>query len=124
VLLFRQDGSRITRDNPARRDEPLMMFATGLGVTQGPRISAGQPAPSNPLSELEGVQLFFGDHRYREAEMIVDWAGLTPGFIGLYQINLRVPGDHIRGENLPVKLRIGGVDSQTTGPVVPVVAVR
>lgn len=124
VLLFRQDGSRVTRENPARRDEPLMLFATGLGSTQGPRLGAGQPAPSSPLAESEGVELFFGDSRYREAEVIVDWAGLTPGFIGLYQINLRVPGDHIRGERLPVLLRIGGVESQKSGPVVPVVAVQ
>jgi uncharacterized protein (TIGR03437 family) len=124
VLLFRQDGSRVTRDAPARRDERLMMFATGLGATTGARIAPGQPSPASPLAETDPAEVFFGDSRYRQAEVIVDWAGLTPGFIGLYQINLRVPGDHMRGERLPVLLRIGGAESQKTGPVVPVVAVQ
>jgi uncharacterized protein (TIGR03437 family) len=86
-------------------------------------VTSGSPAPADPLAEIENLQVFFGDPRYRQAEIIVDWAGLTPGFIGLYQINLRVPGDHMRGDELPVTLRVGGVESQKTGPAVPVVAV-
>ena len=123
ALVFRPDGRRVTKAQPAKRDEPLMMFATGLGVT-GPRVGAGQAAPGSPLAEtVDPVELYFGDVRYSQAEIIVDWAGLTPGFIGLYQINLRVPGSHMRGEALPVTLRIGGVDSQKSGPVVPTIAV-
>jgi uncharacterized protein (TIGR03437 family) len=123
ALVFRQNGQRVTKDNPARRDESLMFFASGLGVTKN-RVASGTPAPSTPLAETDEVQVFFGDARYSQSEMIVDWAGLVPGFVGLYQINIRVPGDRMRGNDLPVTLRIGGVDSQKTGPVVPVVAVQ
>lgn len=124
VFLVRADGSRVTRNRPARRDEPLMMFAAGLGVTQGARLASGVPAPSTPLAEADPVEVFFGDPRYSQSEMIVEWAGLVPGFIGVYQVNIRVPGDRMRGEDLPVLLRIGGVQSQITGPVVPVVSVQ
>lgn len=123
ALVFRQNGQRVTRDNPARRDEPLMLFATGLGVTK-PRVAAGAVAPDSPLAETDDVKVYFGDPRYSQSEMIVDWSGLVPGFIGLYQLNVRVPGNHMKGDTLPVTLRIGGVDSQTTGPVVPVIAVQ
>jgi uncharacterized protein (TIGR03437 family) len=124
ALVFRYDGSRVTHRRPAKRDEPLMMFATGLGRTVGPRIAAGRAAPSDPLAETDPLKVYFGDPRYRQAEVIVDWSGLVPGFIGLYQINIRVPGEHMKGEQLPVTINMDGVTSQTTGPVVPVIAVQ
>jgi uncharacterized protein (TIGR03437 family) len=124
ALIFRRDASRVTKDRPAKRDESLMLFATGLGRTTGGRVVSGLPAPGEPLAESDKVQVFFGDPTWKQAEMIVEWSGLVPGFVGLYQVNLRVPGERIRGEGLPVTLRIGEVDSQKTGPVVPTVAVQ
>jgi uncharacterized protein (TIGR03437 family) len=47
-----------------------------------------------------------------------------PGLIGVYQLNLRIPGAHINGDALPITLKIGGVSSPTTGPNVPTVWVR
>jgi len=123
ALIFHQDGRPVTKDHPAKRDEPLVMYATGLGATTGGRVSSGMPAPSDPLAEVRDLKVFFGDPRYSQAEVIVDWAGLAPGYVGLYQLNLRVPGAHMRGEELPVTLRVGAVESQKTGPVVPIVAV-
>jgi uncharacterized protein (TIGR03437 family) len=123
AAVFHQDGSPVTKDSPAKRDEPLVLYATGLGPTKGGRVTAGVPAPSSPLAITDDVNVFFGDPRIKEAGIIVDWSGLTPGFIGVYQVNLRVPGAHLRGDALQVTLRIGGIDSQKTGPVVPVIAV-
>jgi uncharacterized protein (TIGR03437 family) len=123
AAIFHQDGRPVSNDAPAKRDEPLMLFATGLGVTKGPKVTSGNPAPSSPLAVTDNVEVFFGDPTIKEAGIIVDWSGLTPGFVGVYQVNLRVPGAHLRGDALPVTLRIGGVNSQKTGPVVPVIAV-
>ena len=81
------------------------------------------PSPSSPLAVTDPVEVFFGDPRIGEAEVIVDWSGLAPGFIGIYQLNLRVPGNHLRGGALPVTVRVGGVDSQKTGPAIPITAV-
>jgi uncharacterized protein (TIGR03437 family) len=124
AFVFRQDGSPVTKDSPANRDEHLTLYATGLGPTHGGAVSSGRPAPLDTLAVTDPVELFFGNPKIKEAAIIVDWSGLTPGFIGLYQVNLRVPGAHIKGNALPVTLRIGGVDSQSTGPVVPVIAVN
>lgn len=121
--ILHADGRRVNKDAPAKRDEGLVLYATGLGATKGGRVTAGEPAPENPLAVTDKVQVYFGDPRYKEAEVIVDWSGLVPRMIGLNQINLRVPGAHIRGDALPVTLRIGGVTSPTTGPAVPRVAV-
>jgi uncharacterized protein (TIGR03437 family) len=115
-VILHANGIRVNKSHPAKRDEPLTIYATGLGVTTGGRVTAGMPAPSDPLAVTGPVQVFFGNPLIREAAVIVDWSGLAPGLIGTYMIKCRVPGAHIKGEDLPVTVRIGGVSSITTGP--------
>jgi uncharacterized protein (TIGR03437 family) len=124
AAVFHPDGTPVSTSRPARRDRRLTVYATGLGLTKGGTVVAGSPAPSSPLAEIEEVKVFFGDPTWNGSEMVVEWAGLVPGFIGLYQINLYVPGNRMRGEALPVTVRIGGVNSPVTGLVVPYVAVE
>jgi uncharacterized protein (TIGR03437 family) len=114
--IFHKDGTRVDKSHPATRDEPLTIYATGLGVTTGGKVTAGQASPSNPLAVTAAVQLYFGDPTIKQAAVIVDWSGLMPGSIGVYQINARIPGFHLKGDALPVTLRIGGVSSATSGP--------
>jgi uncharacterized protein (TIGR03437 family) len=123
AAIYHPDGQPVTKDNPARRDHVVIIYATGLGPTHGGRAVAGMPAPSEPLAVTDPVKVFFGDPRYQQSEMIVEWSGLQPGGIGVYQINVRVPGFRSRGDALPVTIRIGGVDSPSSAPVVPKVAV-
>lgn len=122
AAIFHHDGRRVNQRAPAKRDERLVMYATGLGVTRGTRPPAGSPAVDG-TALTDPVKVFFGDSRYREAEIIVEWSGLAPGFVGVYQINLYVPGAHLRGDRLPVTLRVGTVNSSLDGPLLPVIAV-
>jgi uncharacterized protein (TIGR03437 family) len=124
VALLHADGRFVTKDHPAHRDEPLMLFASGLGLTTGGKVTGGNAAPSNPLAVTAKVDVFFGDPNWAQAGIIVDWSGLAPGFVGLYQLNLRVPGDHVKGDSVPITLRIGGVSSPSAGPVLPAVTVE
>jgi uncharacterized protein (TIGR03437 family) len=124
LALFHANGQYVNKSNPATRDEPLTMYATGLGATTGGAVTAGNVSPTSPLAVSGTVQVFFGDPGYSQAGVIVDWSGLAPGFIGVYQLNLRIPGTHLDGNALPVTLTIGGVSSPTTGPAVPYVAVN
>ena len=80
-------GTSILADDahPAKAGEILEMFGTGLGVTEPP-IPAGQPAPANPLSEAN-------------ADAQVLFAGLAPGFAGVYQVNFVVPAGVKAGHN-------------------------
>jgi uncharacterized protein (TIGR03437 family) len=122
--IFHQDGTQVDLYNPAHRDEELTIYATGLGPTTGGKVTSGVPAPSDPLAVTAPVQVFFGDPTISDAQEIVDWSGLAPGLIGVYQINCRIPGAHLEGHALPVTLRIGGVSSPVTGPDVPAVYVE
>jgi uncharacterized protein (TIGR03437 family) len=124
AALYHADGTRVNRDHPGKRDERLTLYATGLGVTTGGRVTAGNPSPSSPLAVSAPVSLYFGNPLIKEAGIIVDWSGLMPGMIGVYQINCRIPGAHIKGDALPITLKIGGVSSPTTGTNVPQVWVE
>ena len=110
------------------------MYAIGLGNPKGGvRLVSGTPAPSDKSAETDALELYFKKvetdadktrgFRVQE-EIIVDWSGLVPGYVGLYQINFRVPGFHEKGPDLQVVLRIGGLNSSITGPVVPLVDVE
>jgi uncharacterized protein (TIGR03437 family) len=71
------------------------------------------------LTELaDKVEVFIGDPRVDQAEMDVRWAGLVPGLVGIYQVNFYVPWYRLRGEQILV-VKVAGVESQRTGPVVP-----
>jgi uncharacterized protein (TIGR03437 family) len=70
------------------------------------------------------VNLYFGNPLISQAAVIVDWSGLLPGYIGVYQINCRIPGTHLSGNALPITVKIGGVSSPTSGTDVPLVWVQ
>jgi uncharacterized protein (TIGR03437 family) len=124
AALYHADGTRVNQDHPGKRDEKLTLYATGLGVTTGGRVTVGTPAPASPLAVTAPVSLYFGNPLIKEAAIIVDWSGLLPGYIGVYQINCRIPGAHLNGDALPITLKIGGVSSPTTGNNVPLVWVQ
>lgn len=123
AAIYHPDGRPVTPENPARRDRVVSIYATGLGPVHGGRAVAGMPAPSEPLAVTDPVKVFFGDPSWQQSEMIVEWSGLEPGAIGVYRIDVRVPGFRTRGDALPVTIRIGGVDSPSSAPVLPKVAV-
>jgi uncharacterized protein (TIGR03437 family) len=80
------DGSLVTSAAPAQPGEYLTIYSMGLGLVNG-SITEGQPAPSTPpLSTMAVVQVQLGG-----APVTPSFAGLAPGFAGLYQVNFQVP---------------------------------
>ncbi|MEO7146229.1 MAG: beta-propeller fold lactonase family protein [Bryobacteraceae bacterium] len=124
TALLHADGRYVTKDNPANRDEHLTLYATGLGLPVSGAAPSGTPQPASPLALTQTVSVYFGNPGYKQAAIIVDFSGLAPGFIGLYQLNLRIPGFHISGDALPVTIKVGGVSSSTGGPVAPLISVN
>ena len=122
--IFHANGQRVDKQHPATRDEPLTMMATGLGVTTGGKVFTGEPSPTSPLAVTATVSLYFGNPTISQSAVIVNWSGLEPQMIGVYQIDCKIPGTHLNGNALPVTLEIGGVSSITTGPTAAVVYVN
>ncbi len=73
------------RDHPAAAGEILEVFCSGLGPTD-PVVPAGRPSPLLPLARAFTPEVQIGGMRAG-----VLYAGLSPGSIGVYQINVVVP---------------------------------
>ena len=94
AAITHADGSLVSSDAPVTPGETLIIYMTGLGAVNG-KLAAGQAAPSSPLlSVLAPVVVQIGD----TTQVTPDFAGLTPGFVGVYQVNVKVP------LNLPPKI--------------------
>ena len=63
----------------------VVVYATGLGATS-PSIATGERTPAALVPVRDEVKVTIG-----EIDARVEYAGLAPGFAGLYQINVRVP---------------------------------
>ncbi|MBI2690025.1 MAG: SMP-30/gluconolactonase/LRE family protein [Acidobacteria bacterium] len=91
---------------PARPGEAIVIYATGLGPVSQP-VAAGAPSPSNPLAVvLSPVTVVAGG---KTAQVI--FAGLTPGFAGLYQVNAILATDTPAGNAVPLLIRVDGRES-------------
>jgi uncharacterized protein (TIGR03437 family) len=93
--------------NTAKRGDTLVIYANGLGpVSTTP--ASGEPTPAQPLPQT-GVQpsVTIGG---TAAQVI--FSGLTPGSVGLYQVNATIPPNAPTGTQ-PLVLSIGGLASQT-----------
>jgi uncharacterized protein (TIGR03437 family) len=103
AVVRAKNGLVSSLSNPLRPNEVAVIFATGMGQV-APFAVEGFAAPNTPLTatladpivDVGGVQ----------ADIMV--SGLTPGFIGLYQINVRLPGHVPLGLQVPMTLRAGG----------------
>jgi uncharacterized protein (TIGR03437 family) len=104
LVVHASDYSRVTASNPAHAGEYLAMFCTGLGATDPP-ATAGQAAQATGLL----ADYFFVDIAGRED--MPTYAGLAPGYAGLYQVNFQVPADQESGVTV-VSFYMGGVNSQ------------
>ena len=120
--IYHSDGSLVTTGNPTTRDQTLTIFAAGLGPTTGGTVTAGAPSPSSPLAVTSAVSVYFGPVGYSQAPVVVNWSGLVPGLLGVYQIDVYVPGTHVEGDAVPVTIKVGGVSSPATGSNLPTVA--
>jgi uncharacterized protein (TIGR03437 family) len=88
--------------------EFITIYCTGLGAVSNPP-APGTAASNNPLSHtLTTPKVTIGGEA-----ATVSFAGLSPGYVGLYQVNAQIPADASGGNAVAVQLSIGGVESNT-----------
>ncbi|MEX2261060.1 MAG: metallophosphoesterase [Bryobacteraceae bacterium] len=99
------DGTAVSPETPARPGEYLVVYLTGLGQVMA-SVAAGQPAPMRTLCPVRlQVEATLGRHSIQPL-----FAGLVPGYAGLYQVNLRVPERTDAGVH-DLRIVTGGVSS-------------
>jgi uncharacterized protein (TIGR03437 family) len=89
------DNSLVDSSNPAQPGEIVEIFATGLGITAYQPPVDGSAGVYSPL--LYAWQVWMGGVQCNPLEFS-NYAGLAPGYAGLYQINVTVPGGTASGD--------------------------
>lgn len=105
LIALNQDGSLNAASNPAASGSVFILFGTGEGQTN-PAGAEGAPATVPLPVPVRNVSLRVGD---RTAEVL--YAGAAPGFVGLLQINARVPAGLAANDRTTVTVTIGNVTS-------------
>jgi uncharacterized protein (TIGR03437 family) len=86
---------------PARRGDVITIFASGLGpVTPAMPSGLAAGAGGTAIPTLVNAPTV----RIGGISAVVEFAGLAPEFVGLYQVNVRVPANAPTGSAIPVQI--------------------
>lgn len=108
-IIVTADGRLADEANPVRAGDVIVIYSAGLGELL-PAVVAGSAVPSDPLSwTANSVSVMIGGK-----DALVLFAGATPGFTGLYQVNAAVPTGLPSANAVEVVL---GVEEQFSSPV-------
>ncbi|MDR3699479.1 MAG: hypothetical protein P4L56_07585 [Candidatus Sulfopaludibacter sp.] len=101
-------GAVIASDSPAHPGDTIILFVTGLGAVQVrgdvydiASLATSISSPSSLKVLLDGTAV---------GPMYIKYAGLTPGWAGLYQINLLLPAG--TGNDPAIQVTLAGQSSQ------------
>ena len=112
VVIVHPDGSQVEagNGNAASAGDAVVIYCAGLGDTT-PRSVAGFPATASPLSNtIDPVTVTIGG-----VNAPVQFSGLAPGFVGLWQVNATVPQSVTPGMSVPITLSaLGQISNSAT----------
>jgi uncharacterized protein (TIGR03437 family) len=83
------DNSLVAPGSPAHAGEIIVVYATGLGRTQAYPDPTAIPQSAAVIQKLSDLKVYLGGTAIDPAS--IQYAGVTPGSAGLYQINLVLP---------------------------------
>ena len=108
VAQHSADFSLVDATKPAKPGEALVIYLVGLGATSV-NVPSGTAAPGNPLANVSNPVTVTIDGQPVQTLFV----GLTPGGVGLYQINLTVPAN-ARAGKVPVVITQSGIAANAT----------
>ena len=101
-------GQVVTVANPVARGGAISLYANGLGPVDN-QPASGEPTPADRYATTsKPVGVTIGGKRAN-----VIFSGLSPYYVGLYQVNLEIPADLTAGVQ-PVVVNVNGIDSKVS----------
>jgi uncharacterized protein (TIGR03437 family) len=97
--VINPDGTLNDLGTPAHRGDVLVVYCTNLGAVQP---QGNLYVTVNPVTVV-----------LNSVELPVQYAGLTPGFIGLYQVNVAIPVGTAPGSSLSLTVKAAGAAGNT-----------
>lgn len=114
VLGVHLDGSTITAASPARPGEIVVLFASGLGPTNPAAIPNQIPQQAASVTPISSFTMLMNGVAVNPQQIL--YAGVTPTFAGLFQINVQLPID--APSNPQIQIGYAGIMSPA-GRVLP-----
>ncbi len=108
VIVTRPDGSLITPAAPAKPGDVVVLYATGLGPAVPPVGYGELPRSGATLQMLSDFHVMLDGNAVDPSA--IAYAGIAPGFAGLYQINLILPSS--TSSNPEIRIGIGDANSK------------
>jgi uncharacterized protein (TIGR03437 family) len=91
-------------DNPAAVDSYAVAYLTGSGQLDNP-VASGTAAKADPISRARGVVTA----TINDVQAEVVFGGLTPEYVGLMQVNLKIP--NLAPGSYPLVITVNGEKS-------------
>lgn len=129
ALLERPDGTIVTLENPARLNEPIIAFVTGMGPTAPSVGTNALPIPEGALPIAAAVPVPSGGLNtvivgvnHQGAPVIA--AQLSPDMVGVYWVTFTVPGNAPVSNDVPFSVAVvgptDGVKRESAGTTMPI----
>lgn len=119
AVALNQDGTFNSPEKPAPRGSVITLYGTGPGPTN-PAVAAGAAPPGGVLANTTAVPTQTAIECLQPNAMCVvmankiaetQFSGLAPGFVGLWQLNVKVPEgtDFLGGPRVEIKAVVNQV---------------
>ncbi len=103
TVIRARNNDVVTVSNPIHFGDVVILYLNGMGNTT-PAVEAGFPAGASPTpAPVIAPTVSLG-----AVGLSVEFAGLAPGQVGVYQVNVRVPRNVPTGFDIPLTVRQGG----------------
>jgi uncharacterized protein (TIGR03437 family) len=120
---FNQDNTVNSSSNPAALGSVVHVLGTGQGPVVTP-VADGQPAPASQdktvatptsdgvtcLSSQSHVCVALGGSGGGAAFANIQYSGLAPGMVGVWQLSFTIPSTGLLGNSMGVRAAIGGAN--------------
>jgi uncharacterized protein (TIGR03437 family) len=98
VIATHGNGPVVTAESPAHPGEVVVLYATGLGPTSP--LTPPNKIPTAAAKLTTPIQVWLNGVPIAKDHIL--YAGVTPGFGGLFQINVQLPPDALANPEIQV----------------------